>query len=95
MKNDKNILLYVLAIIAVFILTIMITYDVNAQAGHLGWYRNHQKSVEWNHWLNSQPKKRLEAVKAAVKQSKDVQSRNKYKARLNRKEDRIRQRIKS
>jgi len=61
----------------------------------LKWYRNHQKSVEWNHWINSQPKKRLEAVKAAVKQSKDVYARNKYKARLNRKEDRIRQRIKS
>ena len=61
----------------------------------LKWYRNYQSSVEWNHWINSQPKKRLEAVKSAVKQSKDVRASNNQKARLNRKEDRIRQRIKS
>jgi len=76
-------------------LFVLISGMANAQAGHLGWYRNHQKSVEWNHWIKSQPKKRLHAVKEAVKQSKDVRASNNHKARLNRKEDRIRQRIKS
>jgi hypothetical protein len=73
---------------------ILISGIANAQA-RLKWYRDYQASVEWNHWIDSQPKKRIEAVKAAVKQSKDIQSKNNQKSRLNKKEDRIRQRIKS
>jgi len=73
---------------------ILISGIANAQA-RLKWYRDYQASVEWNHWIDSQPKKRIEAVKAAVKQSKYIQSKNNQESRLNKKEDRIRQRIKS
>ena len=73
---------------------ILISGIANAQA-RLKWYRDYQASVEWNHWIDSQPKKRIEAVKAAVKQSNEIYARNKQRSRLHKKEDRIRQRIKS
>jgi hypothetical protein len=77
------------------LLFVIISGIAKAQSDHLKWYKDYQASVEWNHWIESQPKKRIEVVKAAVKQSKDVRARNNQKARLNKKEDRIRQRIKS
>ena len=73
---------------------VLITGMANAQSD-LKWYRDYQKSVEWDHWLKSQPKKRIEAVKYALKQSKDINSRNKKSANLKKKEDRIRKRINS
>ena len=74
------------------LLFILISGIVNGQS-RLKWYRDYQASVEWNNWIESHPKKRIEVVKAAVTQSRDISSKKKKSARLRKKEDRIRQRI--
>lgn len=92
-KIETRLFRIVLVIIGILLLVILFGPDANAQTPHLRYHNKLQNERSFTTWEKSQPKIRVNAVKAAVKQSKAMRSNNNQTARLVRKENRIRKSI--
>lgn len=93
-KNDRNVLLYVLAIIAIFIISTLIAFDANAQTATLRKVKQDQEWYSFERWRKDQPKMRVKQVKYAVEVNGENSKEIRKKQRLNRKIEAIRQKIK-
>jgi len=93
-ERERKYLKIFCAVMTVALLWVLFMPEARAQ-DHLADYRKYQESVEWPKWLESQPKKRIKAVRAGVKQSKDITESKRKKNKLVTKENRIRKRKKT
>lgn len=65
----------------------------NTDVSHAREHRKLQNDLSFETWEKKQPKVRIKVTKDAVEQSKETKGTGNKKARLKRKEERIRQRI--
>jgi hypothetical protein len=91
MKTDR-LKLWILALLMLAIVFIIVN-PVKAQSDQARYHQKLQKYHSFERWEKEQHKVRIKAVKSAVKQSKEAQSRANQYARLVRKENRIRKSI--
>lgn len=86
--------LTIIAIMIVCLLIIIFTPQAKAQNRYPKHVVKEQKEKSFETWEKNQPKVRINAVKSAVKQSKEINGHRTATARLQRKENRIRKQIK-
>lgn len=89
----KPFALSVIALIIVCLLIIIFTQQAQAQYRYPKHVVKEQKERSFQEWEKNQPKIRANAVKSAVKQSKEMKGHRNANARLQRKENRIRKQI--
>ena len=85
--------LTIIAIIIVCLLIVIFSPQANAQYRYPKHVVKEQKDKSFETWEKNQPKIRANAVKSAVKQSKEINGHRNSTARLQRKENRIRKQI--
>lgn len=90
----RQLAITVIAIMIVCLLMIIFTPQVKAQNRYPKNVVKEQKEKSFETWEKNQPKVRINAVKSAVKQSKEINGHRTATARLQRKENRIRKQIK-
>lgn len=83
----------VIAIMIVCLLIVIFSPQANAQYRYPKHVVKEQKAKSFETWEKNQPKIRANAVKSAVKQSKEMKGHRNTTARLQRKENRIRKQI--
>lgn len=84
----------IIAIMIVCLLIIIFSPRAEAQNRYPKHVVKEQKEKSFETWEKNQPKIRINAVKSAVKQSKEIKGHRNMTARLQRKENRIRKQIK-
>jgi len=93
-QNRSNRSAGILIAVMTFIMILIFQITANAQNPNIKKYEKVQYSYSYEKWSKDQPKKRIEAVKYAVKSNSENSKERKSERRLNAKIERIRQRIK-
>lgn len=93
-QNRSNRSAGILIAVMAFIIILLIQNTTNAQSFNLKAVQKSQYERSFEKWKKDQPKKKIEAVKYAVWASNENYKESKANQKLNRRIERIRQRIK-
>jgi hypothetical protein len=92
MTTKEKIKIGILAFLLIWIAIVISSGKAKAQSS----VRNHaklQKEMSYETWLKNEPKNRINQVKSAVNQSKDIQKKRNKTAKLVRREEALRAKI--